>query len=148
MLPGIVQPGKKIANADKALAAVVATFTPAKKGRAVVLQKKAGSKWVNVATGVQDSGRQGRVRRARRLRDEPGHLPRRRAEGLRACGTVASRAVATSQWGPATFTDQFPGTALSANWVHRMQFYQPAVDAQLLQGRPVGGRASRRARCA
>ena len=49
-----MQPGKKIANADKALAAVVATFAPAKKGRAVVLQKKAGSKWVDVATGVQD----------------------------------------------------------------------------------------------
>ena len=147
MLPGIVQPGKKIANADKALAAVVATFAPAKKGRAVVLQKKAGSKWVDVATGVQD--RAGKVEFAAPAGSATSPVTYRavapKGSGL---GSVASRAVATSQWGPATFTDQFPGTALSANWVHRMQFYQPVVDAQLLEGRPVGGRGLARARCA
>ena len=147
VLPGIVQPGKKIANADKALAAVVATFAPAKKGRAVVLQKKAGSKWVDVATGVQD--RAGKVEFAAPAGSATSPVTYRavapKGSGL---GSVASRAVATSQWGPATFTDQFPGTAPSANWVHRMQFYQPVVDAQLLQGRPRRRSRSRRARCA
>ncbi len=59
ILPGIVQPGRRTANADRALAAVVATFLPAKKGRAVELQRQDGSKWVTVATGVQD--RKGKV---------------------------------------------------------------------------------------
>ena len=39
VLPGIVQPGRSVANPDDALAAVVATFTPAKRGREVVLQR-------------------------------------------------------------------------------------------------------------
>ncbi len=51
-------------------------------------------------------------------------------------GAVASRAVATSQWGPATFTDQFAGTALSGNWVHRMQFYQPTSMRNCSKGSP------------
>ena len=50
--------------------------------------------------------------------------------------TVASRAVATSQWGPATFTDQFPGTSLSSNWVHRMGFYQPESMRNCSKGSP------------
>jgi len=135
VLPGIVQPGKKIANADKALAAVVATFAPAKKGRAVVLQKKAGSKWVDVATGVQD--RAGKVEFAAPAGSATSPVTYRAAapkgSGL---GSVASRAVATSQWGPATFTDQFPGTAPSANWVHRMQFYQPSSMRNCSKGDP------------
>ena len=135
VLPGIVQPGKKIANADKALAAVVATFAPAKKGRAVVLQKKAGSKWVDVATGVQD--RAGKVEFAAPAGSATSPVTYRavapKGSGL---GSVASRAVATSQWGPATFTDQFPGTAPSANWVHRMQFYQPSSMRNCSKGDP------------
>jgi len=135
VLPGIVQPGKKIANADKALAAVVATFAPAKKGRAVVLQKKAGSKWVDVATGVQD--RAGKVEFAAPAGSATSPVTYRavapKGSGL---GSVASRAVATSQWGPATFTDQFAGTAPSTNWVHRMQFYQPESMRNCSKGDP------------
>ena len=44
--------------------------------------------------------------------------------------------VATSQWGPATFTDQFTGTAISTNWVHRMQFYQPDSMRNCSKGDP------------
>ena len=137
-----MQPGKKIANADKALAAVVATFAPAKKGRAVVLQKKAGSKWVKVATGVQD--RAGKVEFAAPAgcRDEPDHLPRRRAEGLRAGHGRQPRG---------------RHLAVGPGHLHRpVRRHRPErqlgapdavlparLDAQLLQGRPVGGRASR-----
>jgi beta-glucanase (GH16 family) len=49
---------------------------------------------------------------------------------------VVSRAVATSQWGAATFTDQFAGTSLSGNWVHRMQFYQPESMRNCSKGSP------------
>ena len=135
VLPGIVQPGKRIANADKALSAVVAAFSPAKKGRAVALQKKVGSKWVKVATGVQD--RTGKVEFAAPSGSTTSPITYRavaaKSSGL---GSVASRAVATSQWGPATFTDQFAGTALSANWVHRMQFYQPDSMRNCSKGDP------------
>jgi beta-glucanase (GH16 family) len=49
---------------------------------------------------------------------------------------VRSKSVATSQWGPATFTDQFDGTALSGNWVHRMQYYQPDSMRNCSKGSP------------
>ena len=135
VLPGIVQPGKKVANADKALSAVIATFVPAKKGRTVELQKKVGSKWVEVATGVQNTA--GKVEFAAPSGSASKPITYRavaaKSSSLR---TVASRAVATSQWGPATFTDQFAGSALSANWVHRMQFYQPASMRNCSKGDP------------
>ena len=135
VLPGIVQPGKKVANADKALSAVIATFSPAKKGRTVELQKKVGSKWVKVATGVQD--RTGKVEFAAPSGSVTNPITYRavaaKSSSLR---TVASRAVATSQWGPATFTDQFPGTSLSSNWVHRMGFYQPESMRNCSKGSP------------
>jgi beta-glucanase (GH16 family) len=124
-----------VANADKALSAVIATFSPAKRGRAVVLQNRVGSKWVKVATGVQD--RKGRVEFAAPSGSSSSPITYRavaaKSSGL---GSVASRAVATSQWGPATFTDQFAGTALSANWVHRMQFYQPESMRNCSKGDP------------
>jgi Glycosyl hydrolases family 16 len=135
VLPGIVQPGKTVANADKALSAVVATFAPAKKGREVVLQKKSGSKWLDVASGVQD--RTGKVEFA-----APGGTATSpityRAVASKSSGldAIASRAVATSLWGPATFTDQFAGTVLSGNWVHRMQFYQPSSMRNCSKGDP------------
>ncbi len=135
VLPGIVQPGKKTANADKALAAVVATFSPAKKGRAVELQRRDGSKWVKVATGVQD--KTGKVEFAAPAGTTTSPITYRavaaKGSGL---GTVASKSVATSQWGAATFTDQFTGTALTSNWVQRMQFYQPESMRNCSKGRP------------
>ncbi len=69
VLPGIVQPGKKVANADKALSAVVATFAPAKKGREVVLQKKVRQQVGRRRRRRPGQGRQGRVRRPRGHRD-------------------------------------------------------------------------------
>ncbi len=141
VLPGIVQPGKKVANADKALSAVIATFSPAQKGRAVVLQKKVGSKWVKVASGVQD--RRGKVEFAAPSGSTTSPITYRavaaKSSGL---GSVASRAVATSQWGPATFTDQFAGTTLSGNWVHRMQFHQPDSMRNCSRGSPAAVRVA------
>jgi len=135
VLPGIVQPGKGTRNADKALAAVIATFTPAAKGRAAELQRRVGSAWETVATGVQD--RTGKVEFAAPAGSVTAPITYRaiapKGYGL---GSVVSRAVATSAWGPATFTDQFTGTALSSNWVHRMQFYQPESMRNCSKGDP------------
>jgi beta-glucanase (GH16 family) len=141
VLPGIVQPGRSVANPDDALAAVVATFTPAKKGREVVLQRKAGSKWVKVATGVQS--RSGKVEFAApaQLKGKPVTY-RAVAAKSSSLKPVASRSVATGTWGPATFTDQFLGTALSGNWVHRMQFYQPESMRNCSKGDPAATRVS------
>jgi beta-glucanase (GH16 family) len=124
VLPGIVQPGRKVEDADKALAAVVATFSPASKGRAVTLQKRSGTRWVKVATGVQNG--KGKVEFAAPA-GSATHPITYRAVASKSSGlaSIASRSVGTSSWGPASFTDQFSGTALSSNWVHRMQYYQP-----------------------
>jgi beta-glucanase (GH16 family) len=135
VLPGIVQPGRHTADADKALSAVIATFAPARKGREAVLQKKVGTKWVDVATGVQDGA--GKVEFAARGGTATNPISYR-AIAVKSSGLapIASRAVATSQWGPATFTDQFDGTVLSSNWVHRMQFYQPESMRNCSKGDP------------
>jgi beta-glucanase (GH16 family) len=141
VLPGIVQPGRSVANPDDALAAVVATFKPAKKGREVVLQRKAGSKWVAVTHGVQD--RSGKVEFAARatLGGKPVTY-RAVAEKSSGLKQISSRAVGTTAWGPATFTDQFLGTALSGNWGHRMQFYQPESMRNCSKGDPAATRVS------
>jgi beta-glucanase (GH16 family) len=135
VLPGIVQPGKKTANADKALSAVIATFTPAKRGRGVELQQRVGSKWTTVATGEQD--RLGRVEFAAPTGTATKPITYRAvAEKSAGLAKTVSSAAATSQWGPATFTDQFAGRSLSSNWVHRMQFYQPASLRNCSKGDP------------
>jgi beta-glucanase (GH16 family) len=142
ILPGIVQPGRKTANADRALAAVTATFSPAKKGRAVKLQRQDGSTWVTIATGVQD--RAGKVEFAAPAGSSTAPVTYRavapKSSGLRA---VSSRAVGTSSWGPATFTAQFTGTALSTNWTHRKQDYDPASMRNCSKGSPSATRVSR-----
>ncbi len=142
ILPGIVQPGRKTANADKALAAVVATFRPAKKGRKVVLQRQDGRKWATVATGVQD--RAGKVEFAAPAGTAAKPATYRavapKASGL---GAVSSRAVATSSWGAATFTDQFTGTSLSTNWLYRNQAYEPLSLRNCSKGSPSATQVSR-----
>ena len=50
--------------------------------------------------------------------------------------------MATARGAPATFTDQFTGTALSSNWVHRMQFYQPESMRNCSKGDPAATRVS------
>ncbi len=141
VLPGIVQPGRKTADADAALSAVIATFVPAKKGRAVELQRKNGSKWVTVATGEQD--RKGKVEFAAPAGTATSPITYRAVAGKSSgLGSVASRAVGTSTWGPATFTDQFTGTALSANWMQRGQDYAPQSLRNCSKGSPAATRVS------
>ncbi len=141
VLPGIVQPGKAVANADSALAAVVATFTPAKKGRLVQLQKRVGSRWVKVATGRQNA--RGRVEFAAPAGTAAKPITYRavapKSDRMR---TVASAAAATSQWGPATFSDEFNGTTLSDDWIQRGGWYQPESMRRCSMGSPTATRVS------
>jgi len=139
VLPGIVQPGKKVASADHALAAVIATVKPAKKGRVVVLERRAGKKWVKVARGEQDSN--GKVEFAAPT-GSPGAPITYRAVATKdkSLSAVSSRPVASQPWGSATFTDEFSGTALSSNWVHRVQDYQPTSMRNCAKGSPAATR--------
>jgi len=90
---------------------------------------------VDVAAGVQD--RSGKVEFAAPTGTATSPITYRAvAEKSSGLGSVASREVATSLWGPATFTDQFPGTTMSTNWVHRMQFYQPESMRNCSKGDP------------
>jgi beta-glucanase (GH16 family) len=135
ILPGIVQPGRTPADADQARAAVIATFSPAQRGREVVLQKKVGTRWVKVAVGKQN--RKGRVEFAAAAGTAAKPITYRavapRSGTLRA---VASAAAVTSKWGRATFTDQFNGTAVSDDWIHRGQYYQPESMRACSMGSP------------
>jgi beta-glucanase (GH16 family) len=135
VLPGIVQPGASIASPDSAKAVVIATFTPATKGRLVHLQKKVGSQWVKVASGRQNS--RGRVQFRVSAGTSTSPITYRalapRSTTLR---TVASASAATSQWGTATFTDQFNGTTLSDDWIQRGQYYEPASMRACSKGDP------------
>ena len=84
-------------------------------------------------------GRQGRVRRARRLRDEPGHLPRRRAEGLRA-GLGRQPRGRHLAVGSGHLHRPVPRHGPERQLGAPDAVLPAVVDAQLLQGRPVGGR--------
>ncbi len=135
VLPGIVQPGRYESSPDKALSAVIATFTPAKKGRVVYLQKKVGRKWVKVATGRQNA--KGRVQ-FRAPAGTPSKPITYRAIAPKSASlrTVASAAAATSRWGQATFTDEFNGTSLSDDWIQRGQAYEPQSMRACSKGSP------------
>jgi beta-glucanase (GH16 family) len=135
VLPGIVQPGTATADADQARAAVIATFSPARRGRDVVLQKRVGARWVKVAVGKQN--RKGKVEFSAPAGTATSPITYRvvapRSASLR---SIASASAATSKWGPATFTDQFNGATLSDDWIHRGQFYQPESMRACSMGSP------------
>lgn len=135
VLPGIVQPGSTPADPDRARAVVTATFVPAKKGRLVELQKKVGARWVKVAARRQNG--QGKVNFFAASGSATNPITYRavavKSSTLR---RVASAAAATSRWGPATFTDQFNGTALTDDWIHRGQGYQPESLRKCSMGSP------------
>jgi Glycosyl hydrolases family 16 len=135
ILPGIVQPGSTPADPDLARAAVVATFVPAQRRRQVELQKKVGTRWAKVATRRQNG--QGRVTFFAASGTAANPITYRavalRSPNLR---SVASPAATTSPFGPATFTDQFEGSALSDDWIHRGQGYQPESLRKCSMGSP------------
>ncbi len=142
VLPQIVQPGGKVANANAAKAAITATFKPIKPGRKVKLQVRRGSSWRTVTTVRED--RKGRVQLAAPARRNGEPLTYRvRAVRYQGLPAVKSRPRTTERWLKPTWTDQFKGSSLSNAWTHRGQAYEPTSLRRCSKGSPkavrVGG---------
>lgn len=104
-LPPIVQPGTTPASPSSA-GQVVATFAPARPGRPVLLERRTGDTWRQVARKRQDSWG------SAAFAVQPGTYRARTETGLGPdvlTGRVVSRA-----WTPA-FEDTFSGTTLDAS---------------------------------
>ena len=122
MHPQLADAGARARAASKAHSAMTAQFRPAKRGRVVHLQKKAGSRWVKVKTAKQNG--KGRAeftapfKVRRRIQVYRVYAPR--SAGLAA---VTSRAVSTNKWGAPALDDAFSGTQLPSGWAHRQTEY-------------------------
>lgn len=120
LLPPVVQPGADPARARAARVVGVVRFTPARRGRPVVVQRRlAGGPWRTVVVRRQSAAGVVTFTAAA----SRGHEPfvyrgvARRARGL---PTVRSRPVSTASW-KLKFSDEFAGTSLDLDkWTHRM----------------------------
>jgi Glycosyl hydrolases family 16 len=146
VLPQIVQPGKRVASAGSAKAAVTATIKPVKVGRKVKLQVQKGSSWKTVSTAKQDA--KGRADFAAAATSGGAPLTYRvEATKLGNLNAVVSESESTERWLAPDFTDEFSGSTLSSTWVHRGQDYEPQSLRMCSKGDPravkVGGGAVR-----
>jgi len=124
-MPQIVQQGKRPASASSAKAALTATVKPAKAGRPVVLQVKKGNKWKTVGKTKLTS--RGLAEFAARISKSGKALTYRvNAASFKGASAVKSKPVSTSRWLLASFTDDFTGSTLGANWNHRGPNYEPS----------------------
>jgi len=129
MHPQIAQPGTGVVSVTTAKSAMTAVFRPIRAGRKVVLQRKKGTSWVNVATRTQNGRGMAEFTAAYKV---GGKIAKYRAFTVRygKLAKIASTAVATNKWGPADFTEQFNGSyagnTLPARWSHRVQDYGTA----------------------
>jgi hypothetical protein len=118
LLPQIVQPGGSPANANAARVTGYVKFSPARKGRKVIVQKKLGSGAWRKHSAARQNGAgtvsfSGPARRGARAYTYRGVAVR-----YGALGKVASRPQSTKVW-KQRFLDQFGGTTLSAKWQDR-----------------------------
>ncbi|NYE38821.1 beta-glucanase (GH16 family) [Nocardioides cavernae] len=145
-LPRIVQPGGRVAAADDARAAVVATLRPVTPGRRVQVQVRRGETWEVLATRRQDL--RGRAQFAVPAA-EAGHplTYRVRAMASGSLRPLSSRPVSTARWQHPAWTDEFGGDRLGPEWSHRGRDYVPTSRRTCAKGDPsavsVGGGAVR-----
>lgn len=145
-LPRIVQPGGRVAGADDARAALVATLRPVKPGRRVQVQVRRGEAWEVLTTKRLDA--RGRVQHAVPAA-EAGHplTYRVRAMASGSLRPLSSRPVSTDRWQRPTWTDEFGGDHLGPEWSHRGRDYVPSARRTCSKGDPsavsVGGGAVR-----
>lgn len=134
-MPQIVQQGSKPASAGSAKAALTAKIKPAKAGRPVALQVKKGSKWKTVSKtkltnkGLAEFG-------APISKSGKALNYRVTSAAFKGAKAVTSKPVSTQRWMTASFTDEFSGSALSANWNHRGPNYEPASLRECSHGDP------------
>ncbi|GAA5130825.1 hypothetical protein GCM10023339_61920 [Alloalcanivorax gelatiniphagus] len=134
-LPGIVQPGGRVATAAAARPAVVATLRPVTPGRRVQLQVLLGEVWEVVTVKRQDG--RGRVQFAPAVAAD-GHASTYRVWAM-ASGRlrpVTSHPVSTSRWQHPTWTDEFAGSSLDPVWNHRGRDYVHAARRSCSKGDP------------
>ena len=124
MHPQIAQPGRKPASAARAKSAMTATFSPAKKGRPVTLQRKSGRHWTKVATGRENAAGRVDFTASTRVKHKVAKY-RVVAQKYKGMASVTSSGVRTDLWGAADFSDEFSGTSLGSDWSDRLQGYAP-----------------------
>ncbi len=115
----VVQPGRGDAPSDRALVQGSVSFTPAEKGRRVVVERRTeATEWVKVTTVSQDSAGVARFTGAPTSATGEPYLYR--GVALRAPGLpeFAASEESTARWQPA-FTDEFSGSVLSPQWADR-----------------------------
>lgn len=122
MHPQIAQSGSSAGSAAQAKSAMSAVFRPVRKGRKVILQRLDGKRWVSVATSAQD-GRGAAQFTAPYSIAGRAQVYRSFTVRTRTLQKTTTRGVSTSAWETPTFSDEFGGTALSADWTHRLQGY-------------------------
>ncbi|MEI2714206.1 MAG: glycoside hydrolase family 16 protein [Nocardioides sp.] len=129
VLPGIAQPGKGKASANKAKFVASARTSPAsKKGRAATLERFDGTNWVAVSKT--------KVNRSRAA--EFTLKPSLSGSQVRVtfAGGVSSAPVTAGAWGAADFSDEFNGRKLGSSWMHRGTTYNPQGLRRCSKGSP------------
>jgi hypothetical protein len=121
MLPQLAQPGSSVAGAGQARSAMWAKFRPARPGRKVILQRKSGVRWVDVA--AQKESRRGVVQFTAPYKVNHD-IARYRVSAVRYKGLrkINSASEATDTWGSPAFDEQFSG-AWRPEWSNRLQGY-------------------------
>jgi beta-glucanase (GH16 family) len=134
-MPQIVQQGSKPASAGSAKAALTATIKPAKAGRPVSLQVKKGSGWKTVSKTLLT--KKGLAQFGAPISKSGKALTYRvTATAYKGASAVTSKPTTTARWLTASFTDEFSGSALSANWNHRGPNYEPSSLRECSHGDP------------
>jgi beta-glucanase (GH16 family) len=135
-LPQIVQQGKRPARAAAAQVGITATIKPAKIGRTVQLQVQRGSSWKTVSK-LKQREKHGRVEFGAKASASGSPLTYRvQAAKYKGLGKVTSDAVSTEKWLNASWTDEFTGRSLGADWSHRGVDYEPTSLRRCSKGSP------------
>lgn len=120
LLPPISGVGRKPVSADRAKVVVTGKFKPGKLRRPVVLQRKAGKKWVKAGKARQPKNGAVQFNAAYLVKGKPVTY-RLVSKGAGLKKTV-SKKVSTSKWAKKQlFSDEFSGNALSEAWATREQ---------------------------
>lgn len=129
VMPQIVQQGKKPSSSSSAKAAFEAKIKGAKAGTPAVLQVQKGKAWKTAAkTKV---GAKGIAQFASKVSKGGKALTYR----VSVKGKT-SKPVSTEKWLTSSFTDEFSGSALSANWNYRGFLYEPDSLRECSKGDP------------
>jgi beta-glucanase (GH16 family) len=135
VLPPIAQFGRTVAPAASARTVISTRFTPARKGRKVVLSRKARGAWKQVATTRQDARGVVEFTAPTRVKGRAVTY-RATAVGHQALKAVSTAAVKSTRWGSPDFVDEFAGSKLRSPWGHRVQTYDPSGLRNCSKGSP------------